>query len=614
MDVSPQSVNDLIWQLSTLRQQMLGLAEQTLPDDHLIDPAYTDSAPNLLHYLALRQHDLRPLQAQLTHLGLSSMGQAESHVLATVNAVLARLHQLNNSTDPLAQFQSTAPDFLAGPRRLDEHTTALLGEKPMDRACRIMVTMPAQAADDYPLMHALLEQGMDCMRINCAHDDASVWARLIEQLRQAEKALNRSCKVLMDLAGPKLRTGPLPAGPAVLKVKPRRDESGRVRVPARLWLTSHPVFWPTSAAGQLRLPAGWLKHLKVSDRIHFTDARHSARTLHVTDVTPQGCWAELKKTAYFENGTRLHRTKKQVASVSNIPPTETSLRLHEGDTLVLMRQPKPGAPVQLDHRGEVLRPAFIGCRLPDALANVQVGHHVWFDDGKIEGIVRELDAQQLVVQITQAKPKGSKLRADKGINLPDSEITLSAPTPDDTRDLAFVAQWADIVALSFVNSTQDVDALCAQIRQLGERQPAIVLKIETQTGFNQLPNLLLNLMQWPVGGIMLARGDLAVECGFERLSEVQEEIMWLCQAAHLPVIWATQVLEGLAKTGLPSRAEITDAAMGHRAECVMLNKGPYIVRTVQMLTGILRRMQAHQAKKNDLLRELQVAHSVALKS
>ena len=103
---------------------------------------------------------------------------------------------------------------------------------------------------------------------------------------------------------------------------------------------------------------------------------------------------------------------------------------------------------------------------------------------------------------------------------------------------------------------------------------------------------------------MIARGDLAVECGYERLAEVQEEILWLCEAAHMPVIWATQVLEGVAKRGQPSRAEITDAAMSERAECVMLNKGPHIVGAVRVLDDILRRMQGHQHKKTSLLRTL----------
>jgi pyruvate kinase len=103
---------------------------------------------------------------------------------------------------------------------------------------------------------------------------------------------------------------------------------------------------------------------------------------------------------------------------------------------------------------------------------------------------------------------------------------------------------------------------------------------------------------------MIARGDLAIEAGYERLAELQEEILWLGEAAHLPVIWATEVLDRLAKTGRPSRSEITDAAMSERAECVMLNKGRHIVQAIATLDDILRRMAEHQSKKRQLLRPL----------
>ena len=146
------------------------------------------------------------------------------------------------------------------------------------------------------------------------------------------------------------------------------------------------------------------------------------------------------------------------------------------------------------------------------------------------------------------------------------------------------------------------------LEYLGSRQPAIVLKIETRRAFENLPDMLFTVMRSPCCGVMIARGDLAVECGFERLAEVQEEILWICEAAHVPVIWATQVLEALPKTGMPSRAEITDAAMGDRAECVMLNKGPHVVNAVRVLHDILRRMQAHHTKKLAMLRELRLAH------
>jgi pyruvate kinase len=106
---------------------------------------------------------------------------------------------------------------------------------------------------------------------------------------------------------------------------------------------------------------------------------------------------------------------------------------------------------------------------------------------------------------------------------------------------------------------------------------------------------------------MVARGDLAVEVGFERLAELQEEILWLCEAAHVPVIWATQVLDTLARRGIPTRAEVSDAAKGIRAECVMLNKGPHIVEAVRFLGGVLDRMSDHQAKHRPMMRRLAVS-------
>ena len=104
--------------------------------------------------------------------------------------------------------------------------------------------------------------------------------------------------------------------------------------------------------------------------------------------------------------------------------------------------------------------------------------------------------------------------------------------------------------------------------------------------------------------VMIARGDLAVEMGFERVAEMQEEILWLCEAAHVPVIWATQVLEELVKKGLPSRGEMSDVVMASRAECVLLNKGPNVGKAVGVLDRLLRRMGEHQVKKTPTLRAL----------
>ena len=171
-------------------------------------------------------------------------------------------------------------------------------------------------------------------------------------------------------------------------------------------------------------------------------------------------------------------------------------------------------------------------------------------------------------------------------------------------DLHTVVDIADLVDVSFVRYPSDVERLLDELKRLGDDRLGIVLKIETRQAFQRLPQLVLTAMRRRRVGVMIARGDLAVESGYERMAEVQEEILWLCEAAHLPVIWATQVLEQLAKTGVPSRAEISDAAMSERAECVMLNKGPYINDAVITLDNILGRMTGHHYKKNALLRTL----------
>ncbi|MBN8509283.1 MAG: pyruvate kinase, partial [Burkholderiales bacterium] len=250
------------------------------------------------------------------------------------------------------------------------------------------------------------------------------------------------------------------------------------------------------------------------------------------------------------------------------------------------------------------RPARIACTLPEVFAQLRAGEPVWFDDGRIGGVIRHATNRGADIEITEAGDDGEWLAADKGINFPESRLELPALTRKDLADLPVVAKLADSVGLSFAQSAADVDALRGYLGALDARRLGVVLKIETRRGFEHLPEMLFAAMAFPAAGVMIARGDLAVECGFERLAEVQEEILWACEAAHLPVIWATQVLENQARTGRPSRAEVTDAAMGVRADCVMLNKGPHVLAAMRTLDDILQRMQQHQAKKRTLLRAL----------
>ena len=178
------------------------------------------SARDLVHYLALRGHDIRHLQERLAALGLSSLGRTESHVLAGIEAVLNVPQRLARRDEPMPARAEPPLDFAEGTKLLRANTDALLGPAPRKRNVRIMVTVPREAADDFQFVRDLLADGMDCMRINCAHDDKSAWSGMLANLQEAKEELGRDCRVVMDLTGPKLRTGSIDPASQILKWRP----------------------------------------------------------------------------------------------------------------------------------------------------------------------------------------------------------------------------------------------------------------------------------------------------------------------------------------------------------------------------------------------------------
>jgi pyruvate kinase len=443
------------------------------------------SRRNLLHYLALRRHDMRPLQLRLARIGLSSLGHCEAHVLASLDSVLRMLGRATGER-PLLDGADGAPTFDEGNDLLRSRANALFGPPLDHRETRIMVTLSSKSAEDGTI-EGLLSAGVDAVRINCGHDDSRVWLAMIERVRAMARERGRSCAIHVDLAGPKIRTCGIP-----------------------------------------------------------------------------------------------------------VP-----MLLTEGSALLLA----PDAAVHPDFPGM----ARAECTMPGVIEALRPSHPVWFDDGKLGGIVDRQTAGGALIRITHARDGGRRLSNDQGINVPESVLDVSGFTAKDREDLDQIAPFADTVALSFAQRPEDVRALEERLARLGRAATGVVLKIETRRGFESLPRLLLEHSGAGPLGVMIARGDLAIEIGYERLAEVQEEILWLCEAAHVPVIWATQVLETLSKDGMPTRAEVTDAAMSGRAECVMLNKGKHVVATVRILDGILRRMEAHQRKKSATLRALRVS-------
>lgn len=249
----------------------------------------------------------------------------------------------------------------------------------------------------------------------------------------------------------------------------------------------------------------------------------------------------------------------------------------------------------------------VGCTLPGVVKDLRPGDRVLFDDGLFEAIVEIPGDRIATLRMTRISATKPRLKSEKGINFPDTNLTVRCLTDFDKSVLPFAQAHADLLGFSFVRSVADVAELQELLRAGDGKKLPIILKIETFEAVQNLPALLLQGMAEAVFGVMIARGDLAVEIGFERLSEVQEEILWVCEAADVPVIWATQVLETLNKRGIATRSEVTDAARAAQAECVMLNKGKHLLVVLATLKDILHRIGGHHAKKRYVFRPLRIA-------
>lgn len=612
MKLKKSKISDLLDQIQAIKKRAERYEKKYASFLVKVHPEYQKSARNLLHYIALRKEDLKEVQEALWQMGISRLGKAESHIMASLISVETLLKGILTEKLPV---KSNKPElsFKKGKKCLKKHTNALLGKKLKGSNARIMVTLPTESAENPALIKNLFAAGMNSARINCAHDDTVVWGRMIEHIDKARKQTGRTCKVCMDLGGPKLRTGAVRQGPKVVHLTPQRDLTGRVTVPAEAWLVSVESTDMVSLQESLRdeeilipLPLDFLDQIRPNDEIHLIDARGKQKRLIAGRKLNGKRIVRCFESAYIESGTPfILKVNREItipeAPVGELLPLEESILLRTGDTLIIHKDDRPGEPAAFDESGAMIHPAHISCTLPEVFMDVKPGELILMDDGKIEGAIQSVTEDTITVEITYAKEEGTKLKADKGINLPESTLSIRGLTEKDKEDLVFIARHADVVNYSFVNTPDDVTMLFGELAALEAKEIGIILKIETHTAFENLPAILLTAMQHYPIGVMIARGDLAIECGWKELAWIQEEIMRVCEAAHIPIVWATQVLETMAKKGRPSRAEISDAALAGQAESVMLNKGPFIFDAIRILDEIISSMQVYRDKQTPLM-------------
>jgi len=581
----------------TLREKLLALT-QAVEDEaasrreriEAVLPRHRASATNLAHYLGLRAQDIRRLQLDLAALGLSSLGRCEGHVRDT----LLRLCSWLSGGGP--QPAGEALDAARAEALLHENTRSLFGPRPADRHVYIMVTAPDAADATAAWADELLRAGADLLRINGAHETPRDWAAIASTFKARAAAHGKPGRVIVDLPGPKLRVEIRQREEAVLHLPRRKDRFGRTVAPTRIALVA-----AYQGGEQLPVPAEWLPQLRVHDRLELSDAGGRERALVVRERDAGGPIAECELSLYISAGLPLvwRRGDAVLARgrVGGLPSEPQRLTL------------RPGDPFLVNQSGAAADGALPALALAEArlLADVRPGERVVLDDGKIVALAEAVRPDGLLCRVQSTLKDPARLRSGKGIAFPDSRLSHGPLAERDESALAFALEHADGVGVSFVASAADVALVGERVKRAARAGFGMILKLETLAAMRNLPAILFEALRYDPVGLMIARGDLAVELSFERLAEMQEELLWFGEACHLPVIWATEVLDSVARSGLPTRAEVTDAAMSMRAECVMLNRGPHVAAAARMLADIIRKMETHQYKKRSLSRRLALA-------
>lgn len=586
-----QLIDECFLELKELKRSIKAYSKSSKED---INNHSRLSHVNLEQYLKLRSIDITELQEKLIKLGFSSLGRSQQHILDTINQSLIILSKLKN--EDYTEIDNPLDYDLS--YKIIFERLKLFGFKEESRysKTKIMVTLPSESSIDSDFIEGLCLNGADILRINSAHDDSDAWIRMAKSIQEINKKHNLNIKIYFDLAGPKIRTTNLKKVKPPVKIGSKGIKKRIRLLDKRTSLTQEEQ---GNQSASIAVSKSLIKNCQKGDTIKFKDILGRKRNLEIIEIEKNSVLCTLEQNALLDSSVQLElkeKSKKHSSTVFNIREVTQEIRLYVADRVLIKSDIEAG---YLSSEGEYK--AVLGCSSNDAILCVSEGDRVFIDDGKLELKVIEKRQTEILCEVTRSKDKGTVIKEEKGINFPDSDINLKAITIDDKVNLFTVLDYVDIIGISFCQSKSDIQDLKDILNSHLKENLGIVAKIETQKSISNLPDILKALIEHHYSGIMIARGDLAIEVGFENLSVLQEEILNLCEAAHIPVIYATQVLENMMKTNLPSRAEITDAAFAQRADCIMLNKGAYAIDTIKILKTILRQMHKLFKKNRQLL-------------
>lgn len=609
--IDSKLLESTLQEIEALRGEVLALEDQ-LPSDH---PNF-QSLLNLKQYLLLRQEDRTQLQEKLFLMSLSSLGRSTAHVAASIETLSLQL-KCSETHQPITAAEENRRhiSILEAIKLTSQKSRALFGGESSERLSKqktsVMITLPSYAADDDGLLiRQLAEAGVRIFRINTAHDNAAVWQAMADVIKDINKDLeeNKLLKIFVDLAGPKIRTGAIRKIEVPIKIGSKRESKEIILYPDNKCdgvATSSEITDPNTlqkSFASICISKQLFKHLEEEDELKIVDSFDKKATILITHVDKDSAQGVIHKKLLIDK----HSMVKKKDIHSHILHTQLQteeIRLFIGDQLLITEESKEGHAAVLDPAGRILQPATISCSFQNIASFVAIDDKVFIDDGKIGLKVVSIGSKEILCEVTNAKASGTALKEEKGINFPDSHINTPALTPTDRENLLSVINFADDLSISFCQCSDDVQDIQKLLIAQGRSDIGIITKIETKRAVTNMPQILEALLECEKSGVMIARGDLAIEVGFTHMAAIQEELLDICNAAHIPVIWATQVLESQMKNNLPSRAEISDAAISGRAECVMLNKGPFAIDTIGILKDILHEMHLLFKRNSKLLGE-----------
>lgn len=594
-------------EISNIRSELLTARDQ-VDSQH---PRYR-SLLNLKHYQILRSKDRTRLQENLSLLSLSSLGRSYSHVAGSIDALYDQISSSLHG-DEISQKEMDAFHHLSirdAIKFASKNSTRLFGGKVSSKINRhhtsIMMTLPTHAVDnDGELIRSLVQKGVNVFRINTAHDKASVWKTMADVIANINETREKKhkIKIFVDLAGPKIRTG------KIMKLSlPVGVGSNKREKEVHIVLADSGKTKPAGVDSRTRLevPASiaveenFFKKIKLDTTLRVVDANERKASIVIFELGDTYAKGMIDRKVYLNESSQLYYQYHK-GVVANIETQIDSIRLFRDDLLEITELDVLGHSAYSDKNG--LNPALISCSLKGVVPQVKIGESVFIDDGKISLEVIKKTKNSIITKVIDAKENGTLLKEEKGINFPNTSLKTESLTQADRENLLEVLDFADSLSISFCQSAQDIKSIENILMKNNRSDIGIIAKIETKQAIMNMYEILEQLLRWEKSGVMIARGDLAIEVGFKNMAHVQETLLDICDAAHMPVILATQVLENQMKNNLPSRAEVTDAAMAGRAECIMLNKGAFATNTIDVLTYILNDMHTLFKKNMQLLKK-----------